>query len=256
MSLHRKLRGRHGMKIVIVDDDREFAQKTEAVVQAFFGKVQEPIEIQTVTGGKRLLEELQEKKEFDIYLLDIEMPDMDGLELARRIREFHREAKIVFVTSYDQYAVSSYKVRASYYVLKRDYERDLYEALDMIWTEEKRRREYLKTDFYTIQNEYREKRFALDDILYLKKDGKYVVFSCIGEKEYRERTTLEAVLEKLPQDRFIRIDKGCIVNMRYVFERNENAVTVYAGGSYVQLPVSRRLIPKVSSQLLEYWRKV
>ena len=243
------------MKIAIVDDEKKFAQIIETEVQQFFWFVQEPTSIQRYNTGKGLLEEMSEKQDFDIYFLDIEMPGLDGLEVARRIRRQRPEARIVFITNYDKYAVSSYKVRASYYVLKSSYEDDLSEALHIIWEEEKKERKRLETDFYIIGGGYQEWRLSLGDIAYLTKDTKYVVFHCYDEKEYKERTTLEVVLSKLSAERFVRIDKGCVVNMKYVCGWKEKIVTLRIGDTYIKHPVSRRLSTKVASELLAYWRR-
>ena len=127
------------MKIAIADDDREFAKKTEEVARQFCEAAGEAADILCVTEGDTLLEKAECGETCDIYILDMELPGLDGLELARRLREKDEDAWVVILSNYDEYALPAYKVRPYDYIVKTKYEEELPSALEGIWNERRRK---------------------------------------------------------------------------------------------------------------------
>ena len=114
------------MTVLIVDDEQLAVQSlVREAVQVF------PPETAFLTAffGAQALE-LAASGPVDIAFLDIEMPDMDGLELTLRLKQLHPEVNIIFVTAYPAYSVSAWKLHASDYLLKPVDARDLRTALD------------------------------------------------------------------------------------------------------------------------------
>ena len=101
------------MRIVCVDDEALIAQNTAALCR----KLPYVEETVTLTGAKKALDWF-EKNRAEIAILDIDMPGMNGLQLAARIRAASPETKIIFLTGYSQYAVDAFKLRVSGYILK------------------------------------------------------------------------------------------------------------------------------------------
>lgn len=244
--------GKDTMRIAIVDNEIHFMEEEEQFVRNFYEAKGEEACIRVFVDGYTLLNELEEHRNFDMYLLDVEMPGMNGLELAGRIREYGEPAYIIFITSYSEYAIPAYAVEASFYVLKNDYEKMLHEALERIWGKQEKERERISKDIYVISNKVNCNKIVLDDILYLTKDNKNVIFHCV-EKEYKERATLELVYGHLPQNRFIFINKGCIINMKYVCREAQRNIYLRWKKETQQLSVSRYMESSVKEKLLEYW---
>ena len=196
------------MQITVVEDDARFAGDVIRTLTEFFSRegVTAQIRYQEGTG---LLEELEKGQCCDLCLLDVEMPGMDGITLAEKIRARDENIRIVFLTSYEKYAFPSYKVRGDGYVLKENYRKELLPVLQRICREEQKKRE----EYYVIQTDTQGYRIRIRDMICLDKDKKYVVFRCMDKKEYRERDTLENVLGRLPQEQFALIDKGMAVNL-------------------------------------------
>lgn len=69
---------------------------------------------------------------FTVYILDIELPDGNGLELAKEIRKIQERAYIVFLTAYEKYALSGYEVRAFHYIIKENMEKKLVQTMRQI----------------------------------------------------------------------------------------------------------------------------
>ena len=86
------------MQIVIVDDDKNFVKAVEKTLKDFFKNRKETTKIISFESST-LIDNLKKQNNYDIYLLDIEMPVMNGLKLAEKIYALHANARIVFLTS-------------------------------------------------------------------------------------------------------------------------------------------------------------
>lgn len=236
------------MRIVIVDDDKDFSEKVEEIVQNFFKEIEEAVSVKRCADGSALLDELKLSRSYDIYFMDVEMPKINGLNLAREIKSMEADADIVFLSAYEKYAVPSYKVRAYYYILKEEYGSEIPTVLKQIWQE----RLDAQKDYYVIHNSLYGKRMRLNDIVLLLREKKYVVFRCTGGKEYRERGSLGEIYCKLPHDRFVYIDRGYIVNLKHVSDWDGDTIRL---GTGVELTVSRRMKSAFKEALVKFWRK-
>ena len=240
------------MKIAIVDDDLNFAEKIGGVINEFFCAQQENCETIFFSNGLSLLNELEENRNYDLYFCDVEMPAIDGLTLAQKIKRMDANSFVVFVTSYEKYAVPSYKLRANYYILKDEYKTELNQILEHIWEEMQYDHLQNQKEYYVIRNDVRTHRIRFDDIMYLTKDKKYTIFHC-KKDDYRERASLESVCQILPEDRFIFVDRGCVVNLKYVSELFGLEITLIDRDKDIVLPVSRRMNAEVKEKLARYW---
>lgn len=232
------------MQVVIVDDDVLFLEIVEKTIKMFFVQKREQVKVRCC-DGTTLLKELRVQNRYDIYLLDIEMPEMDGVNLAKKIYDYDARARIVFLTSYEKYACQSYQVGVYYYIMKDKYHDELTYLLEKVCKEE----EESKEECYTILTETRYCKLKMNDIMYLTKDQKYAIFHCVDGREYRERKGVENIYRTLPQQRFIVINRGIIVNVKYIIKYGKMELTMQDGKVF---PVSRRESVIVRSKLADY----
>ena len=233
------------MRIVIVEDDILFAEEAKKTMQDFFTAKGEVVDIRRLEATT-LLEDLNGQKNYDIYLFDVEMPGMNGLELAKKVQFKDRNARIIFLTSYEKYALQSIRIGAYYYILKDSYQKELYRILERICQEEKARRE----DYYIILTRSYGYKVLMDNILYLTKEKKYVFFQCLNGAVYMERGSMENIYRRLPKERFMMISKGIIVNMKHIMRFEKLEVTMQDGTT---LPVSRKMGADMRDKLADYW---
>lgn len=243
--------GSYMVRIAIVEDEQEFAETVEKHVRAFFKEKQEQV-YTFRCNSKELLQEMKEQRNFDIYLFDIIMPDMNGVDLGEQVLGMDPHGKIIFLTSHGEYALQGIRMRIYYYILKDSWWEELSRILEFIWREEEENRE----EFRCLRIEEEKCRLLVNDILYLTKEKKYTVYHCLdrsdqgGWKIYKERVTLEMAYARLPQDRFLMIIKGVIVNMKHVI-RTEGMNVVMRDGEI--FPISKNRRNQIQDQMAKYW---
>lgn len=117
------------MRILIVDDEPMSLQETKNVSQ----NAEPEAKIITAENYKKALLEAEEQK-IDVAILDIEMPGMNGLELAKRLKDICSDTNIIFATAYSEYALDAFSLYASGYLLKPLKPESLREALHNLRT--------------------------------------------------------------------------------------------------------------------------
>lgn len=234
------------IKIAVVDDNQVILDKVCAKVEAY--GYSEGVKISTAPflAAKFLLYELEDEQSFHIYMLDIEMPEMSGMELAAKIREYDRCAYIIFITSHLGYAVEGYELDVHRFIPKDNLEAKLAEALDSILDELK-----MQSDKnFVIQTNNRIEILSYRDIYYLYKESKNTIFVTRYGKS-RIRQPLEKVYQELNNEDFVYVDRGLIANLFHVmkFEKGELLMR-----NKELLPVSRGNKQKIKVQIYEFWR--
>lgn len=126
------------VNIAICDDDVKFAGRLEEMLIDYAKKCQIKIKIEVFLDGLELLESIKNQKElYDIIFLDIEMKDLNGIEVAKKIRSFDERCLIIYVTSYQSYAIEAYEVQPFRFIVKPINESILYKyweaALDKFY---------------------------------------------------------------------------------------------------------------------------
>ena len=177
------------IKIVLIEDNESMICMEERCIKDNWN-LDEKMELITFHSVEAFLEENPE--EFDILVLDIELPGMTGIELVEQLEKEEKKCRIVFLTSYDRYAINSYNLSVKYYVLKEMMEERLPSVLQEIGEEIILRRQRYKW----VESDGQRIKLLFDEILYFFKEGKFVNY-VTKESTYRERISLDRVEEEL-----------------------------------------------------------
>ena len=116
--------------IALCDDTPEDIQLILAIVQRWAAARGTEIQTQTFSSAENFLFHYAEDKQYDILLLDVEMGEMDGVSLAKRLRQAKDPVQIVFITGYSDYIAEGYEVSALHYLMKPVREEKLMDVLD------------------------------------------------------------------------------------------------------------------------------
>lgn len=242
------------IRVGLCDDDKILMEKMKLFVQDCYAQNQIFAKAECFRKGQELLYELEDGAQFDILLLDIEMPQMDGMELASKVKEFLPNVCIIFITSHMEYVLDAYELSVFRYIPKNDFQKRLTHALlDAAAMTEVQLRES-----YVIQNQNRLERIPLKHLAYIVHEGKNAVLvtnltdkASGKEIRYKVRKTLQQVYEELNEKEFLFIDRGCIVNLSQIMSIKEESC-ILKDGTY--LPVSQSRMQGLKEQLLEFWK--
>ena len=200
-------------------------------------------------NGREALEVINREK-VDIVLLDIRMPEIDGMECARHIAGMAQPPAIIFTTAFDAYAIKAFEVNAIDYLLKPIRLERLQTALGKTRAAPPVSREALEAAanqprrHLSVHERGKIHLVPVADVLYLRAELKYVTVRT-AEREYLVEESLTN-LEQEFAEAFVRIHRNCLVARAAIagFERNAEesesgwAVVIKATGE--KLPVSRR----------------
>lgn len=236
------------IRIAVLDDQEIYLETVEMITQKSMSEQGIIYEFSKYASPKSFLHDLEEDKKCDIYLLDVELPETSGLEIARQIRKKYYDSTIIYITNYVEYAIEGYETNAYRYIPKKLLEEKLPEAYRSICPEIERKTK----DYYVIEKNHRLERIAVEDIYYVKKEEKYI---SIVHKHgtSRERTTIAEFFERVEKyDFFVIVDRSYVVNILHVMSLKNQQLILRNGQ---MLPVSKPKLSHVKQEIMRIWRK-
>lgn len=234
------------IKVAICDDEEEVVNLHKKIVKSSLQSHNIGCEIVTYTMGTNLIYDITEDDFFyDLLLLDIEMPEINGMKIPRQIKKKLPNIKIIFVTSHIEYAIDAFELSIFRYVPKNDIEKRLevaiIDAANMIELESGQE--------YIIQTNRRMEKIPFKEIFYIQRDGKNSsIISNSGISKIRK--SLQQIYEELDTNEFIFIDRGCIVNIIQIMKISDGMAILKNGE---QLPISRSHLQEVKQQINKFW---
>lgn len=214
-------------QIAVCDDceaDRAYLSELAARWAARRG---DAVRLSSFVSAENFLFCYAEKSDYDILLLDVEMGEMDGVTLAKRLRREDEEIQIVFVTGYTDYIAEGYEVAALHYLLKPVREEKFFAVLDRAAEKCKKAEKVL---FFEASGE--TVRVPAGQIRYAEVFGNYVTIH--ARTDVTVKMTL-GELERELDDRFFRVSRSAIVNLSMI-ARVTKAEIRLSDGSSVPLP--------------------
>lgn len=235
------------MRIAICDDDMHALRAVKQQVEAYAGRQSEPIQIKAFASGKELWFDLEDRDIADLFILDIEMPEFDGISLAEIIRRQNPTAMILFYTAYAQYALQGYQVEAIRYILKGSDPSVLTEALDYALSRYQR----ITQQSILIARNHMSLRIPYAEILYAAHMQRQVRIYTLTMGEVATSLGLQELFDRLQDTRFFFIDRGTFVNLDYVSRVENNSLKLTTGET---LFVSRRNLTELKVAIAREWR--
>lgn len=230
-------------RFAVCDDSSADRAYVTALIQEWGGSREVLLQIDGYPSAEAFLFAYEQDEAVDVLFLDIEMRDMSGVELARRLRQLGAGLQIVFLTGYMEYIAEGYDVEALHYLLKPVTKEKLDAVLD-------RAAERIKTREAALLLSLPDGvvRLPLQEIRYLEVMKNYVTLHAAGE-EYSVKRPLSELAKEL-DERFYRTHRSYMVNIRFVKKITKTEVTLKDGRA---LPLSRKLYDGLNQALIKYF---
>ncbi len=234
------------LHIAICDDDKTAVQAHKEITELCLRQCENVGEITIYTLSDNLLYDIVEDDFFfDLILLDIEMPGNTGMEIAKKIKPYLPNVKIIFITSHIEYAIDAFELSIFRYVPKDDTKKRLpaaiQDAVNLIELEAGKA--------YMIRTNSRLEKIPYKDIFYIERDGKNAsIITANGISKVRK--SLHQIYDELGGDEFIYIDRGCIINIIHIMQIRDSTVLLQNNKT---LPISRSHLQQVKEQINKYW---
>ena len=205
------------------------------------------LSVQTFSAAEYLLYELQDGNFADLYILDISLPDMDGIAAAMEIRKIVRNPRIIFISTYAERAIEGYRVKALDFIQKHDLKTALPRALSEIFsglyeTEEAH---------ITLQTKSDILHLPVSQLIMAESVERAVEVTTVREN-VRVNRRIHEIYDELNDPRFLFIDRSRFVNLDYVSRVKKTEIELT---TETVLPISRRAHPKIMDAIRERWER-
>ena len=230
------------INVAIVEDEQKVSNTLQGYLQKYAEQEGKQIACFCFSNAMDFVSDYTPK--YDLVLMDIEMPLMNGYDGAVRLRELDKDVCLVFVTNMVQYAVKGYAVDAMGYMVKPVDYTALAIQMDKVC-------QRVKSKGYSIGIKVDDgiRRLSLDDLYYVEVRGHYLVYHT-SSGNLSELSSLQSKEKELQEHHFFRCTRYALVNLKHVSEVRDNFIVV--GGD--QLEISRRKRKEFMIAMSEYFR--
>ncbi len=222
------------LKIAICDDEMDYRKYVVMTIEKIFKERHIYIDILEFGGGCELVDKINLETYFDIIFLDIEMPDKQGMEVAKSIREKYRDTTIVFITAFDNYVFEAFDYDAAAYIRKSEFDKNIEKVIDRI---------LLKIDIRDVQvtfkNQEGQYRISPKDIMYFESIDHSIYIHDKENRVIKITYSLSQLEKEFSEYNFFRIHSGYLVNLKYVYSIDNTSLILTNKKS---LPISRHRI--------------
>ncbi len=197
------------IKIAILDDDQKMLSDIrDIVLDALFDA---PAQIDIFPNGAAL-DAARNTTEYDLYLLDIEIGDENGVEIGKRIRQTSARAAIIFITSHSEYALEGYEAFPIGYLVKPVQREKLSHLLRLVV-------ESLRTPgaYVEIMENHRKITLRVEDIVAIERVNRKTIIHLYAQESYDTTESLKSLVQRLPEKhRFSCINRNAVVRIDHI----------------------------------------
>ena len=231
------------VRIAVVENELNVAQNDIVLLERYAKENSLSLETAIFQNGYEFLDT---EEEFDAVLMDIDMPGLNGMEVAEKLREKNKTIDIIFTTNLPQFAVDGYKVQALDFVIKPVTFPNLSFAMEKVV---EKKRNIVNGSFFLRIGGF-AKRINNEEVLYIEMVNHYIVLHETDMEPLRIRGSLKMIEDLLNPEIFVKINSGIIINISKV-SSFENGLVLMEDGS--NLPLSRSHKKEFAVRLAEFF---
>lgn len=229
-------------KIAICDDAPQELDAIAAIVESWGGRSGHTCEIRKFPSAEAFLFQYEEDRTYHILLLDVEMGEVSGIDLAKRIRRDRNRAEIIFITSHFEFAGEGYEVDALHYLVKPVEGEKLMSVLTKAAERLDREPPYI-----ILNCEGETVKLYEEEILYVEAFLHYITIHT-EEREYRIKENISAFAGKLG-DMFYRVHRSYLVSLRHIVRISRTSVIIEG---QKELPLARGKYDDINRSYIEH----
>lgn len=234
-------------RIAICEDDAAQRDYEEALTRRWAKKREYKIALDAYAASEAFLFVCEDKPPYDLFILDIQMGEMDGIELAAKLRENDCDAAIIFLTGIPDYAIEGYSVGAVRYLLKPVNEADFFSLLDVLYEDRKKDSD----SYFILEMGGNARKIKLTEILYAEARGHYIYMkTAAGAQEWKG--AFSPLQTELGAKGFFLLKRGLLVNLAQVEQISRTECIL---GDGTTLPVARSKYRELNEAFIAYYRK-
>ena len=233
------------MHLILCDDDNIFLDKLEIRIRGLCQKHGIAVEMERYDSSKKMLEGLKDLDTVPVFLIDIDMPEVNGFEVASFLKKWNRECCIGFVSNKDELVFQAFAYHPFFFIRKTHLDEELEPQLL-----ELQKKMGVKVPKIELQTGRQTVEVALDTIWFVESEKNYLLF--YREKDergdaVRARMKIAEAEKELEPHGFVRTHKGYLVNMNYVYRLRENEILLLNGK---HVPVSRSYLNQIRMKIM------
>ncbi len=202
--------------------------------------------VHTYADSRQLLFDLDDIAKADLYILDIDMPYINGVDIAERIREIRTNAIVYFYTSHAEYAFEGYRVDARRFLLK-DGNAGLFDEA-ILYACQKQKDLYEESITVTWFRDII--RIPIADIIYVKKEQRHTMIYTQSQGTIQCQSNIKDLHKNIDRPYFVFIDRGVFINLDFVRRTDDNTVTLFGD---TKLYISRNRVREIKEGIVRYF---
>ena len=234
------------MNIAICDDNETDIKYIRKIIKKEFASHNINCELSLYCDAKSLLD-ANHSQLFDVIFLDLDMPELNGMEAASQLNKSNSAAEIIFVTNHDELVYKAYRFKALGFIRKKYLETEIGEILETLIESINARQQYI-----TFSDSGNEFKCLINDIMYMQSEDHYVNV-ITTKKKYTLRDSLNNIENLYAHLGFIRVHSRYLVNFRYIYSIEKNTIVL---NNKHQLPISRSKTAAVKEAFQFYSRRI
>lgn len=241
------------LNIAIIEDEQIHMELLSGYIRTWSKEHGQDISIREFSSAEGFLFVWEERKDFDVLFVDIQMAGMNGMEMAKKVRQRNAEIAIVFTTGITDYMETGYEVEALHYLLKPISMEKIGQCMDKVL---KRSR---KQEYVVVHGKEETIRITVETITYIEAQGHGSIIEVYEKTEIRERKLIEIsesiseMAEKLAMHGFVRCHRSYLCRIDRIHRISKTDITL-DGGSVI--PVSRRHYMEINRSFIEHFRNI
>ncbi|PLX00822.1 MAG: DNA-binding response regulator [Marinilabiliales bacterium] len=230
------------MNCIIIDDDR----LSRKVIEEYVSKTEALNLLASYSNAIEAINAFKLKEEIDLIFLDIEMPEMSGLEFLDNVKDY---PQIIIISAKEKYALDAFEYDVDDYLLKPVTYARFYKAIDKALSRNNERKLVSDTkDEIFIKRSSSLVRLKYDDILWIEALENYVIISTYSEK-YTIHFTMKSIEKKLPTSKFKRVHRSYIVNVNRINVIEDNTIIMNVDEGKKVIPIGKSYKDKLMDEL-------